>query len=547
MHGLQQPPVLTGPSPALAQESYCAMVAAIEQKNVPPGGEAMMRAIIRAVPRRDRRIIDLGCNTGWVARQLTRAFPGAEVIGVDPHPGMIRSASAIAEREGLSIRFETLDGGRMRELGVEADAIVCGGSAAFFLDPASVYREAASCLAAGGVMIDCHYIYSGAASEELRLRERASFGLGWTPSGPADIVAVYEEAGLVLRRARRFKPFFFPDKPKAALFRSILRNDPALRELVDGLAARRALIGELSPHRAPCLFVAGRGPARAHRRRKMDIRKTAAVMDLFSAPVPVRPMKALRRMRPYAFLAYVGDPDAAPGGGKAVAEAADMLKEGGVPQHGAVLDIGCFSGLSSIILASRFDHVTGIDIDRSVLRTARAVAGALGSCVRWRRLDGARTPYPAGAFDAVAMTATLAYTPDPDAMIAECMRLLKPGGLLVEFLYHHFAIGGEAQRSIRRAVGPDIVTAPLSAKLRPFETAGFALERLEVAPTGSAGAAEQRAVQAYAVARERARDPAKTPAELAEFAELFALYTGRLSPDGPKPVAYRALFRKPGP
>lgn len=528
-----------------ALEHYCGIVSALKQKNVPPGGEAMMGEILAAIPEDAVRIVDLACNTGWVTREIGASRAGRDVLGVDIDPRMIDTARETAAREGAQVRHACLDGSALAEIAAPADAIVCAGSAAFFAAPVEVYRGVAQTLREGGVFADCHYLYDQATPADLRQRERAAFGLGFMPSGAAEVLSAYEAAGLTLQSVRRYPRFHFETSAAATLVRQILLEDPRTNSLVQGMIERRSLIDELSAHRHPYLFVTRKGaftPAAGS--HAADLAKILAALDLFAEAVPAQPMDRLRRMRPYEFLAYVGDPDAAPGGGRAVSRVADLLLALGLPEASRIVDIGCFTGLSSIVLASRFASVTGIDIERPFLETAAHVAQRLGSSARFVLADGAETGFAAESLDAITMTATLAYSPKPQAILAECHRILKRDGLLVEFLYHHAETGSEDQAAIRHAVGPDVRLSPLSQKLAEFERAGFRLVALEHQPTSSAADHERGLISDAVTSREARRDPAKSEADLAEFRSLFELYAGRLSGDRVPPIAYLCVFVK---
>ena len=52
-----------------------------------------------------RRILDLGCGPGDFSRRLARAFPNAEVIGVDGAPTMLERAASEPGSEGLNIKW----------------------------------------------------------------------------------------------------------------------------------------------------------------------------------------------------------------------------------------------------------------------------------------------------------------------------------------------------------------------------------------------------------------------------------------------------------
>lgn len=52
------------------------------------------------------RVADLGCGQGWAAIAVARAFPHAEVWGVDGDPSSIEDARGFAAAAGVQVRFE---------------------------------------------------------------------------------------------------------------------------------------------------------------------------------------------------------------------------------------------------------------------------------------------------------------------------------------------------------------------------------------------------------------------------------------------------------
>jgi SAM-dependent methyltransferase len=98
---------------------------------------------------------------------------------------------------------------------------------------------------------------------------------------------------------------------------------------------------------------------------------------------------------------------------------------------GDVLDLGCGSGDLARHLAAGGYRVIGCDIAPRMLDEAAAAGG--GDAVRWIRLDpGWRTlPFEAASFDAVVASSVLEYVPDPPAVLHECARVLRPGGIVL--------------------------------------------------------------------------------------------------------------------
>jgi SAM-dependent methyltransferase len=105
-----------------------------------------------------------------------------------------------------------------------------------------------------------------------------------------------------------------------------------------------------------------------------------------------------------------------------------------VPAGASVLDLGCGTGELAAAIAAAGMRVTGCDISPEMLHRA-AAAGPSGpsGAVGWVQLDPAwrRLPLRSGAFDAVVASSVLEYVHDPTAVLRECGRVLRPGGVVL--------------------------------------------------------------------------------------------------------------------
>ncbi|MBR3555302.1 MAG: class I SAM-dependent methyltransferase [Oscillospiraceae bacterium] len=98
-----------------------------------------------------------------------------------------------------------------------------------------------------------------------------------------------------------------------------------------------------------------------------------------------------------------------------------------------ILDVGTGTGYFAILLARKGHTLTGIDLTPAMVAEAEQTAAGLGLGIDFRRMDAQATDFPDGSFD-VLVTRNLSWTlPDPEKAYREWHRLLKPGGLLLNF------------------------------------------------------------------------------------------------------------------
>ena len=96
------------------------------------------------------RVVDLGCGQGWSTVALARAYPNAEVIGIDTDQPSIVEATVIASTEGVEARFLPADAA-----GLDGTAdLVCIFEALHDMSqPVQVLEAARRQLAPGGVVL----------------------------------------------------------------------------------------------------------------------------------------------------------------------------------------------------------------------------------------------------------------------------------------------------------------------------------------------------------------------------------------------------------
>lgn len=101
-----------------------------------------------------------------------------------------------------------------------------------------------------------------------------------------------------------------------------------------------------------------------------------------------------------------------------------------------LLDMGCGPGEAGIALAADLGpdgELVGVDVSAAMVAVARERAAVSGvRCpVRFVVGDAASIEAPDGSFDAVRSERALQWVADPEAVVAEVARVLRPGGRLV--------------------------------------------------------------------------------------------------------------------
>ena len=103
------------------------------------------------------------------------------------------------------------------------------------------------------------------------------------------------------------------------------------------------------------------------------------------------------------------------------------------PDEIRVLDVGTGPGFFAIILAELGYQVTAVDYTASMLDEARRNAGALASRICFRQMNAEELRFTAASFDVLVTRNVTWNLHDPEKAYAHWTRVLKSGGLLLNF------------------------------------------------------------------------------------------------------------------
>ena len=104
-----------------------------------------------------------------------------------------------------------------------------------------------------------------------------------------------------------------------------------------------------------------------------------------------------------------------------------------------VLDVGCGAGTDLARFARGGADATGVDISGSAIALAKANFEQQGLAADLREADGEHLPFEDESFDLVYAHGVVQYTSNDRALVAECRRVLKPGGTAVFQVYNRIS------------------------------------------------------------------------------------------------------------
>lgn len=157
-----------------------------------------------------------------------------------------------------------------------------------------------------------------------------------------------------------------------------------------------------------------------------------------------------------------------------------VLRFADLPARADVLEVGCGAGYNAEVFCDRYPgwRYTATDIDPDMIARAGARLQRFGRFVRAEVADATKLPYDDDAFDLAISIGVWHHVGDWEAALADCARVLRPGGwlLLVDLLPGFF-------KGPLAKLFPPARTYTLNEMRAQLAAAGFARFRLRAAGT----------------------------------------------------------------
>lgn len=106
--------------------------------------------------------------------------------------------------------------------------------------------------------------------------------------------------------------------------------------------------------------------------------------------------------------------------------AEELLRRAGQIEGQDLLDLACGTGIVARMAADRGARVVGSDINAGMLAQAARCSEGLG--VRYEAADAQDLPFEDESFDLIICQQGLQFFPEKAGALAECFRVLRPGG-----------------------------------------------------------------------------------------------------------------------
>lgn len=340
------------------------------------------------------KILDVGTGGGYFARILSAA--GHDVTGIDANENAIKGARMRAETAGVSPTFLVMDNHHLDFPDDTFDLVVSRNVVWTLYDPAAAYLEWKRVLKPGGKVI----VYDANWHLEFYHPEIAA----WVRSNEKEC---RERYGVDMRVCTDDKAFYdtlpLSDVPRPAWDRQTL-----VQLGYTNIEITKDIGDRVYTEWERCLYAATPFFEICAVKPEMDSKKKF-VREYWNKArdASAYPAESLRK-----WAGVFGN----------------LLPEGKILD---ILDVGTGGGFIACALANAGHRVTGVDLSDQRIADALKQAEALGLDIRFLCTDAGELPFADASFDAVVCRNLVWTLFDPEMVMAQWKRVLRPGGLIL--------------------------------------------------------------------------------------------------------------------
>jgi SAM-dependent methyltransferase len=148
----------------------------------------------------------------------------------------------------------------------------------------------------------------------------------------------------------------------------------------------------------------------------------------------------------------------------------------------SVLEVGCGAAVDLARFARGGAQATGVDLSASAIELARANFAQQGLDGHFDVADGEQLPFADDSFDFVYAHGVVQYTANPQRLVDECRRVLKPGGQALFQVYNRVSWLNALSKLMKVGLEHDDAPVLLKFSIKEFRTLVSGFRDVRIVP-----------------------------------------------------------------
>jgi SAM-dependent methyltransferase len=148
----------------------------------------------------------------------------------------------------------------------------------------------------------------------------------------------------------------------------------------------------------------------------------------------------------------------------------------------SVLEVGCGAAVDLARFARGGAQATGVDLSASAIELARANFAQQGLDGHFDVADGEQLPFADDSFDFVYAHGVVQYTANPQRLVDECRRVLKPGGRALFQVYNRVSWLNALSKLMKVGLEHDDAPVLLKFSIKEFRTLVSGFRDVRIVP-----------------------------------------------------------------